>query len=136
MSKHQGTAAARRGGRRDFGARIRAAWIAGLAAAAISGLGPWEAEAQWQRATNIVYVEGNDPAGNKIFAFARNDANCSLTPLAGSPFDAGGLGINFTTALGPFDSDQNVIVNPEHTMLFAVNGGSNTIAVFWINADG
>src|SRR5207237_3219622 len=41
-----------------------------------------------------------------------------------------------TFALGPFDSDQNVIVNPSHTLLFAVNGGSDTIAVFSINDDG
>src|SRR4029079_140150 len=38
--------------------------------------------------------------------------------------------------LGPFDSDQNVITNPEHTLLFAVNSGSNSIAVFHIRADG
>ncbi len=137
MSNNQGMAAARGRGRRDLRARIRATWIAALSAVlALSGLTPREASAQWPRATNIVYVESNDPAGNKIFAFARNDADGSLKPLAGSPFDAGGLGINFTTALGPFDSDQEVIVNPERTMLFAVNGGSNTIAIFWINADG
>ena len=55
------------------------------------------------------------------------------TPLAGSPFPTGGLGITFTTALGPFDSDQEIIVNSTHTLLFAVNGGSDTIAVFRIN---
>ncbi len=103
---------------------------------AIAGLAARESSAQPPRAHNVVYVESNDPAGNAIFAFYRNDANGSLTPVPGSPFPAGGLGITFTTALGPFDSDQNVIVNGEHTMLFAVNGGSDTIAVFWINADG
>jgi 6-phosphogluconolactonase (cycloisomerase 2 family) len=129
-------AAAQCRGRGGLRARIRTTWIAAVSVVAISGLAPREASAQAPRATNIVYVESNDPAGNKIFAFARNDGDGSLTPLSGSPFDAGGLGINFTTALGPFDSDQEVIVNPEHTMLFAVNGGSNTIAIFWINADG
>jgi 6-phosphogluconolactonase (cycloisomerase 2 family) len=137
MSNNQGTAAARCRGRGDFRARSRATWIAAIAAAvAVSGPAPREASAQWPRATNIVYVESNDPAANKIFAFARNDADGRLTPLPGSPFDAAGLGINFTSALGPFDSDQEVIVNADHTMLFAVNGGSNTIAIFWINADG
>jgi 6-phosphogluconolactonase (cycloisomerase 2 family) len=97
---------------------------------------PRECPAQAPRARNTVYVESNDPAGNEIFAFARNDSDGSLTPLPGSPFPAGGLGITFTTALGPFDSDQEVIVNPEHTLLFAVNGGSDTIAVFRIHADG
>ena len=88
------------------------------------------------KAQNFVYVESNDPAGNAIFAFARNNADGSLQPLPGSPFPAGGLGITFTTALGPFDSDQEVIVNSSHTLLFAVNGGSDTIAVFRINPDG
>jgi len=86
-------------------------------------------------ARNIVYVESNDPAGNAIFAFARSDVG-GLTPLAGSPYAAGGLGISPTFALGPFDSDQNVIFNASHTLLFAVNGGSDSIAVFRVNDDG
>ena len=86
-------------------------------------------------AANFVYVESNDPAGNAIFGFARH-ADGSLAPLPGSPFPTGGLGITPTFALGPFDSDQKVIVNPEHTLLFAVNGGSDSIAVFNIAANG
>ncbi len=84
---------------------------------------PRPAAAQRQvpvRATDIVYTESNDPGGNAIFAFSRG-ADGSLTPLAGSPFPAGGLGITPTFALGPFDSDQEVIVNRAGTMLFAVN---------------
>ena len=84
---------------------------------------------------SFVYVESNDPAGNAIFGFVRH-ADGSLAPLPGSPYAAGGLGITPTFALGPFDSDQNVIVNPEHTLLFAVNGGSNSIAVFTIAGTG
>jgi DNA-binding beta-propeller fold protein YncE len=87
------------------------------------------------QAQNFVYVESNDPAGNAIFGFARSDDG-SLVPLPNSPYSAGGLGITPTFALGPFDSDQNVIVNPDHTVLFAVNGGSDSIAVFNIAANG
>jgi 6-phosphogluconolactonase (cycloisomerase 2 family) len=83
----------------------------------------------------FVYVESDDPAGNAIFGFRRNDDG-SLTPLPGSPYAAGGLGITPTFNLGPFDSDQNVIVNSDHTLLFAVNGGSDTIAVFSIGTNG
>ena len=104
-----------------------------FAVVALLGLGPREASAE---AHNFVYVESNDPAGNAIFGFSRNNADGSLTPLPGSPFPAGGLGITFTSALGPFDSDQEIIVNSAHTLLFAVNGGSDTIAVFTINKDG
>jgi 6-phosphogluconolactonase (cycloisomerase 2 family) len=87
-------------------------------------------------AQNFVYVEGDDPAGNAIFAFARNNTDGSLAQLPGSPFDAGGLGITFTTTLGPFELDQAIILNSTATLLFAVNGGSDTIAVFNINVDG
>jgi 6-phosphogluconolactonase (cycloisomerase 2 family) len=83
----------------------------------------------------FVYVESDDPAGNAIFGFRRHDDG-SLTPLPGSPYPAGGFGITPTFNLGPFDSDQNVIVNSDHTLLFAVNGGSDTIAVFSIGTNG
>jgi 6-phosphogluconolactonase (cycloisomerase 2 family) len=85
---------------------------------------------------NVVYVESNNPAGNTILAYLRDDSDGSLTPLPGSPYPTGGLGLNYTTALGPFDSDQEVIVNAAHTLLFAVNGGSDSISVFWIGKDG
>jgi 6-phosphogluconolactonase (cycloisomerase 2 family) len=114
--------------------------LTGLAALfgvfALGELAPQEASAQGTKAQNVVYVESDDPAGNAIFAFSRNNADGSLTPLPGSPFPTGGLGITFTPALGPFDSDQEIIVNSAHTLLFAVNGGSDTIAVFTINSNG
>jgi 6-phosphogluconolactonase (cycloisomerase 2 family) len=88
-----------------------------------------------QKAHNIVYVESNDPAGNAILAYSRA-GDGSLTSLPGSPFETGGLGDGPSFSLGPYDSDQEVIVNPAQTMLFAVNGGSDTIAVFSINNDG
>jgi len=89
---------------------------------------------------SIVYTESNIPTenGNSILGFLR-DGNGNLKPLPNSPFPAGGAGIAadpaFTT-LQIFSSDQNIIVNPEHTRLFAVNSGSNTIAVFDIDPDG
>ena len=97
--------------------------------------GPLKAQFGDNPPSNIVYVESNDPNGNSIFAFMRH-VDGRLTPLPGSPFDARGLGITPTFALGPFDSDQEIIVNPSHTLLFACNGGSDTIAVFRINGDG
>jgi 6-phosphogluconolactonase (cycloisomerase 2 family) len=108
---------------------------ASLALLALAGPAIGTASAQPAKARGVVYVESNDPAGNAVLAFRRHDDG-SLTPLPGSPFPAGGLGITPTFNLGPFDSDQNVIVNPDHTLLFAVNGGSDTVAVFRINADG
>ena len=111
-----------------------------LAALALGGLTPGAASAQGpgpgrERVRNVVYVKSNDPAGNAIFAFRRHDDG-SLTPLAGSPFPAGGTGITPTFALGPFNSDQNIIIDSSYTLLFAVNSGSDGVAVFWINGNG
>lgn len=111
-----------------------------LAALALGGPTPGAASAQGpgpgrERVRNVVYVESNDPAGNAIFAFRRHDDG-SLTPLAGSPFPAGGTGITPTFALGPFNSDQNIIIDSSYTLLFAVNSGSDGVAVFWINGNG
>jgi 6-phosphogluconolactonase (cycloisomerase 2 family) len=99
-------------------------------------LAPANARAQFTDPRGFVYVQSDDPAGNAVFGFARDNTDGSLTPLPGSPYPTGGLGITFTSALGPFDSDQEIIVNAAHTLLFTVNGGSDSIAVFKIRADG
>ncbi|AFY44106.1 beta-propeller fold lactonase family protein [Nostoc sp. PCC 7107] len=99
---------------------------------------------QWYRSTGIVYTQSNIPTpnGNSILGF-RSNALGTLTPLPTASFPTGGAGIPNApiTGRGPFfitafASDQEVIVNPEKTRLFAVNSGSNTIAVFNINKDG
>src|SRR5271156_4409497 len=85
-----------------------------------------------------VYVESNSsaPNGNSIYAFRRGSAG-NLTPLPGSPFLTGGAGVQYNGSnLGPFDSDSEVIVNPDQTLLFAVNAGSDSVAVFSIKDDG
>ena len=84
--------------------------------------------------SDLVYAESNSVNGNSILAF-RNDGSGKLTFLSSTP--AGGIGVyDGTFALGPFDSDQNLFVNPERALLFAVNSGSNSIAVFHIHPDG
>jgi 6-phosphogluconolactonase (cycloisomerase 2 family) len=86
----------------------------------------------WNR--DVIYLESNSTKGNYIFAFK---FDFSSPPTLISTTSAGGIGVfDKTFALGPFDSDQNLIENPEGTLLFAVNSGSNSIAVFLINSDG
>jgi hypothetical protein len=83
---------------------------------------------------DVIYLESNSTAGNSIFAF-KFEFTSSPTLISTTP--AGGIGVfDKTFALGPFDSDQNLIANPGGTLLFAVNSGSNSIAVFLINPDG
>ncbi len=86
--------------------------------------------------TNVVYVESNSPGGNAILAFNRS-ASGGLNPLAGSPFSAGGIGATDPSfGLSVFANDTPVIANAAHTLLFAVNEGSNSIAVFNIAPNG
>jgi len=84
--------------------------------------------------SDVVYAETNSVAGNSILAF-KNDGSGQLTFLNSTP--AGGIGVyDATFALGPFDSDQNLLVSRKHSLLFAVNSGSNSVAVFRIHSDG
>ena len=84
--------------------------------------------------SDTIYLESNSTAGNSIFSYT---FNFSSAPVLASTTPAGGIGVfDPTFALGPFDSDQNLIENSSGTLLFAVNSGSNSIAVFNIYPDG
>ena len=88
---------------------------------------------------SYVYLESNTgktEGNNSVFAFA-NDGSGNLTAVPGSPFLTGGTGV-FDPGGGSteFDAEQEVIANTAGTLLYAVNGHSNTIAGFSINADG
>ena len=83
--------------------------------------------------SSAIYVESNRADHNSLLAFRNTDG--TLSPLG--EFPTGGKGVfDLSLQLGPFDSDQNVITNPEGTALYAVNSGSDTIAVFHVTADG
>jgi DNA-binding beta-propeller fold protein YncE len=87
--------------------------------------------------THVLYVETNNvrPGMNAVLAYTINPADGSLSLLGTYP--TGGTGIeNFDIRLGPDDHDKEIIFNQDKTVLFAVNAGSNTIAVFTVNADG
>jgi 6-phosphogluconolactonase (cycloisomerase 2 family) len=86
----------------------------------------------WSQST-AVYVESNRADHNSILAF-RNTAG-TLSPLGAFPTDGKGV-FDLSLKLGPFDSDQNLITNAEGTTLYAVNSGSDTIAVFHVSPNG
>ena len=84
-----------------------------------------------RRSEHVVYTETNDIA-NGVLAFRRDDEG-RLTLLPGAPFSTGGKGvIDPSFKLGPLDTDQNVVIDQDRRLLFAVNSGSNSIAVFHI----
>jgi len=83
------------------------------------------------------YVESNNPqpGQNAVIALRRDPSDGSLHQIG--KFLTGGTGFgNATQGLGPDDSDQEVIASPDGRFLFAVNQGSNSIAVFRIHGNG
>jgi 6-phosphogluconolactonase (cycloisomerase 2 family) len=89
---------------------------------------------------NAVYVLSNIgqlPNKNSVLAF-KNDGTGKLSLITGSPFATGGSGVfEQNSVFSPgFQADQEIVVNSAGTLLFAVNGDSNTITSFGINSDG
>jgi 6-phosphogluconolactonase (cycloisomerase 2 family) len=86
---------------------------------------------------HVLYVESNDsrPGQNAILAYTINEQDGSIS-LSGT-FPTGGTGfVNFDGRVGPDDNDKEIILNADKSLLFAVNGGSDTIAVFHIAENG
>lgn len=116
--------------------RVHSAITAIAMLALACGLTGCEGSGHSDIASNVLYTQSNDPAANAVLGFSRA-ADGSVTPLPGSPFDLKGTGLaNPTGALGPPDADYQVIASKDHRFLYAVNQGSNTIAVLKVSANG
>jgi 6-phosphogluconolactonase len=94
-----------------------------LAASATSVLGA-------SPVTGHVYVNNNTAGHNTISGFDRH-ADGTLTPIAGTPFDAGGSGFG-----SPTGSAGALQETADGRYLLAVNAASDEIAVLKIKADG
>ena len=77
-----------------------------------------------------VYVNDNTSGANTIGAFDRH-ADGTLTPMAGSPFAAGGVGTGTGLA-----SQGSLQMSSDGRYLLAVDAGSNQISVLRIKSDG
>jgi|SRR5215469_1464878 len=87
------------------------------------------------------YVDSNigqTPDQNSVYAYSTTSSMGLLTPIVGSPFVTGGTGVfNSNPLQAPgFMADQEVVANAARTLLFAVNGRTNTISSFSIQSDG
>ena len=124
--------------RTALAAAIALGAAAGLMACA-SGGGDSDNFTSTGAARDVLYVESNrlEPGQNSILAYSRA-VDGTLTPLPGSPFLTNGKGINNPTAakLGPNDKDYPLLASRDKKRLYAVNSGSNTIAVFDVADDG
>jgi 6-phosphogluconolactonase len=76
------------------------------------------------------YIDGNTAPANTIDGYARH-ADGSLTPLAGSPFAAGGEGLGTGLA-----SQGAIQATQDGRYLLAVDAGSNQVSVLRVTAGG
>jgi 6-phosphogluconolactonase (cycloisomerase 2 family) len=83
-----------------------------------------------------IYIESNRavPNENSVLAFRYRDG--SLRPLNVREYLTGGSGSHDLSNAGVLDAEQQVVTNAQHTLLFAPNAGSDTVAVFHIAKDG
>jgi 6-phosphogluconolactonase len=100
------------------------------AAAALVAVPTASASADASPVVGYTYVDGNTAPANTIDGFARH-ADGSLTPLAGSPFSAGGAGLGSGLA-----SQGAIQVTPDGRYLLAVDAGSNQISVLRLTPGG
>jgi 6-phosphogluconolactonase (cycloisomerase 2 family) len=90
----------------------------------------------FSQAASFVYTEtdNSNPGQNAVIAY-RQDPSGQVTQIGSFQTDGTGLA-NPQGLLGPDDSDKEVIASPDGHLLFAVNQGSNSVAVFRVEHDG
>jgi len=106
---------------------VSAAGLAALAATAFAGFSSGASAAS---GVTHVYVNDNTAGVNTVAGFARN-ADGTLTPLAGSPFAAGGAGTSTTVG-----SQGSLQATADGRFILAADAGSNQISVLRIAPDG
>jgi 6-phosphogluconolactonase (cycloisomerase 2 family) len=117
----------------------RRAWI--VAVLGLTAAAPALGSTRSDRSTVVpdsgtVYIESNSQAArsNEILAFRYKDGALSAKHIR--RFATDGSGSHDLSNSGVLDADQEVITNRAHTLLFAVNSSSDTIAVFHIGPGG
>ncbi|WP_406115927.1 hypothetical protein [Kitasatospora purpeofusca] len=82
---------------------------------------------------HAVFVQTDDPAGNRIIAYRRADDG-QLTQAAS--YDTHGLGGVLAGSVADHLASQGSLTyDPRHALLYAVNAGSDTVSVFSVDGD-
>ncbi len=87
-------------------------------------------------AQGTVYVEGNAATAAESAILVFRYCDDTLPPSLVARYPTGGTGAADLDDEGVLDADQQIAVNESQTLLFAVNQGSDSIAVFQIADDG
>lgn len=113
---------------------IRIATILAFAVfASSSGTAATQRDDRNAGARHAVFVQTNDPAGNAIVVYDR-DSDGKLTFAGSHP-----TGGNGSRAIGatsdPLASQDSLVYDRAHRLLFAVNAGSDTLSIFDVDGD-
>ena len=86
--------------------------------------------------SGVLFVESNQaqPGANSVLGFAFQSGD--LRPLSIQETPTGGSGSTDLSDSGVLDADQQLLVDPNGRLLFAVNQGSDSIAVFRVQDHG
>jgi 6-phosphogluconolactonase (cycloisomerase 2 family) len=97
-------------------------------AAAVTGHG-----ARFGGARHVVFVQTDNTAGNQVVAYHRAaDGTLSFAAI----YNTGGLGGQLTGSVTDHLSSQGSLTyDPRHSLLYAVNAGSDTVTVFVAHGD-
>jgi 6-phosphogluconolactonase (cycloisomerase 2 family) len=82
----------------------------------------------------VVYVESGSASANSVLALRYRDG--SLRPVRIAEYSTGGRAGFDLTESGALDADQQLTLDRDRRLLFAVNQGSDTVAVFRVDGDG
>ncbi len=85
------------------------------------------------RADHAVFVQTDDVTGNQVVAYHRA---ADGTLVRSASYDTHGLGGSLTGAVVDRTASQGSLAyDPHHSLLYAVNPGSNTVSVFTVSGD-
>ena len=84
-------------------------------------------------ADHVVFVQTDNPAGNTVVAYDRADDG-TLTQ-AGSYPTGGNGGVLTGSVVDHLASQASLTYDDQHSLLFAVNAGSNSVSVFSVDGD-
>jgi 6-phosphogluconolactonase (cycloisomerase 2 family) len=127
------------GGRRQIGASLLLVLLIGAAVAVAAtggGSHPADAAVTDKSYDGTIYIESNQAKTDRNSVLAFRYRRGSLRPLNVREYPTGGSGSHDLSNAGVLDAEQQVVTNADHTLLFAPNAGSDTVAVFHIAPDG
>jgi 6-phosphogluconolactonase (cycloisomerase 2 family) len=119
---------------------LKSALVAAAATAAVAGFAApafastaASSQSHYSGASHAVFVQTDSTSGNHVVAY-RRAADGTLSPTGS--YATGGLGGILSGSVVDHTASQGSLTyDPWHSLLYAVNAGSNTVSVFAVNGD-